>query len=149
MLSEQIKLHSMYALFCAPWFVSSTVRRPVLQIPACTWMVSQSYKITQWFGLEATLRIIYFQMLCCGQRCSPLDQAVVFHTRLEDTGSVMCVLGCSWTWPSCVRPSWKMSVSSGLTVQVYAASFCHVSCVKSVALTNSLVYLILGIFGLR
>lgn len=148
MLSEQIKLHSMYALFCAPWFVSSTVHWPVLQIPACMWMVLQNYKITQWFGLEATLRIIYFQMLCCGQRCSPLDQAVVFHTRLEDTGSAMCVLRCSWTWPSCVRPSWKMSVSSGLTVQVYAASFCRVSCVKSVALTNSLVHLNLGIFGL-
>lgn len=61
-------------------------------------------KSTQWFGLEATLRIIYFQMLCCGQRCCPLAQVVVLHMGL-DTTNVMCVLECSWTWPSCVRAS--------------------------------------------
>lgn len=33
-----------------------------------------SHRITEWFGLEGTSKITYFQPLCRGQGCQPLHQ---------------------------------------------------------------------------
>jgi len=41
----------------------------------CVFPLSQNHRIVEWFGLEGTLKIIWFQPLCHGQGHLQLDQA--------------------------------------------------------------------------
>lgn len=35
---------------------------------------SKNHRVTEWLRLEETLKIIYFQLPCCGQGCYALNQ---------------------------------------------------------------------------
>lgn len=72
------------------------------------------YRITERFGLKRTLKFIWFQTPCCGQRYLPLDQVTQRSIQLN---LKHCHMGhAQLLWPTCSSPHQPHSKISFLRI---------------------------------